>query len=182
MITFKKLWDNHPTNTDSKNPCSTNGKKNFSNQCAIRVGVSLAKCGIKTTSIPGAIHCWHGHEKSEGHVIRAEELAKGLEKIKLPGLRSVIKIDPSDFSSKIKGKKGIIFLKDYWRRTTNGKKESFRNRTGDHIDLWNGSSMTDSTSWARINLRIGSFGLHSITDEFSDFEDSKEIWFWETIQ
>ena len=112
MITFKKLWDNHPTNTNHKDPCMTNGKKNFSNQCAIRVGVSLAECGIKTASIPGAIHCWHGHDKSEGHVIRAEELANGLTKISLPGLKPVIKVNPNEFSKKISGKKGIIFFKD----------------------------------------------------------------------
>ena len=182
MITFKKLWDNHPANTDHKDPCVTNGQKNFSNQCAIRVGVSLSECGIKTASIPGAIHCWHGHDKSEGHVIRAEELANGLTKISLPGLKPVIKVNPNEFSKKISGKKGIIFFKDYWQRTISEKKESFRNRSGDHIDIWNGSRITDLTSWARINLRIGSFGIHSITDRFSDFEDSKEIWFWETHQ
>ncbi len=182
MITFKNLWDNHPTNTDDEDPCVTNGEKNFANQCAIRVGVSLTKCGVRTASIPGATHCWHGHAKSEGHVIRAEELAKGLEKITLPGLKPVIKVNSREFSSTLSGKKGIIFFKDYWRRTTSGNKESLRNRSGDHIDIWNGSRITDFTSWARINLRIGSFGLHSITDRYSDFEDSKEIWFWETNQ
>lgn len=180
MITFQKLWDNHPTNTDQENPCTTNGKKNFPNQCAIRVGVALTKCGVKTASIPNATHCWH-HDKSEGHVIRAEELANGLTKIQLPGLKPVLKVSPTEFSAELSGKRGIIFFKDYWRRTLSGKKESFRNRSGDHIDIWNGSRITNLSSWARIHLRIGSFGIHSITDEFSDFEDSKEIWFWETI-
>jgi len=35
----------------------------------------------------------------------------------------------------LRGKRGIIFFKDYWQRTINGKKEFFRNRSGDHIDL-----------------------------------------------
>lgn len=181
MITFQNLWDNHPTNTEEENPCMTNGKKNFPNQCAIRVGVALTKCGVKTTSIPGVVHCWQ-HDKSEGHAIRAEELANGLSKIHLPGLKPVIKVTPSEFSSALNGKKGIIFFKDYWRRTISGKKESLRNRSGDHIDIWNGSRITDLSSWARIHLRIGSLGIHSITDRFSDFEDSKEIWFWETLR
>jgi len=182
MITFKRLWDNHPTIAGEEAPCTTNGTKNFPNQCAIRVGVSLTKCGVKTTNIPGVTHCWHGHPKSEGHVIRAEELAEGLSKIKLAGLKPVEKLNPQTYSDEISGKKGIIFFKDYWERTTSGNKEAFRNRSGDHIDIWNGSRITDLTSWARINLRIGSFGLHTITDNFSDFQDSKEIWFWETMQ
>ena len=88
-------------------------------------------------------------------MIRAEELAKGLEKIKLSGLKLVIKIDPKDFSNKVSGKKGIIFFKDYWQRTVSGYKESFRNRSGDHIDIWNGNRTTDLTSWARINTNLG---------------------------
>jgi len=80
MVTFQKLWENHPTITGDENPCTTNGKSNFPNQCAIRMGVSLARCGVDTSRIPGAIHCWHKHDKSLGHIIRAEELAKGLEK------------------------------------------------------------------------------------------------------
>ncbi|MCL6272301.1 type VI secretion system amidase effector protein Tae4 [Sansalvadorimonas sp. 2012CJ34-2] len=182
MITFKKLWNSHPTITGSDNPCTTNGKKNFSNQCSIRVGVALVECGVKTTDIPGVTHCWHGHPKSAGHVIRAEELANGLQKVSLPGLKPVIEVDPKEFSEQLSGKKGIIFFKDYWQRTVRGKTESFRNRSGDHIDIWNGSRITDLTSWARINLRIGSFGLHSITDRFSDFEDSQKILFWEITQ
>jgi hypothetical protein len=182
MVTFKSLWENHPTISGDSDPCTTNGKKNFTNQCAIRVGVALTKCGIKTSSIPGAVHCWHGHDKSEGHVIRAEELANGLSKIKLSGLKPALKVSPKSFSKELSGKKGIIFFKDYWQRTNSGNQESFRNRSGDHIDIWNGSRITDITSWARINLRFGSFGLHTITDRFSDFEESKEIWFWEITQ
>jgi hypothetical protein len=30
MVTFQKLWDNHPTITGDKNPCSTNGRPNVS--------------------------------------------------------------------------------------------------------------------------------------------------------
>jgi len=178
MITFNKLWENHPTITGNDNPCSTNGKSNFPNQCAIRLGVTLARCGVVTSRIPGAIHCWHGHDKSQGHIIRAEELANGLNKYQIPGLQKVIKVSPDDFSNELSGKKGIIFFKDYWQRTINGKKENHRNRSGDHIDLWNGHRITSLSSWARIHLRIGNFGLHSISDHWSDFEDSKSIWFW----
>lgn len=186
MISFKKLWEAHPTIVGkTPSPCITNGVKNFSNQCAIRVGVALAANGVKTSSIPGATHCWHGgHKKSEGHVIRAEELAIGLSKLPINGIRKTIKITPEDFAKQISGRNGIIFFKDYWQRPINGtkKKESVRNRSGDHIDLWNGSRLTKKSSWARIHLRIGNFGLHTISDEFSDLENSKSIWFWEIPQ
>ncbi|WP_281558908.1 type VI secretion system amidase effector protein Tae4 [Thalassomonas sp. RHCl1] len=181
MFSFEKLWESHPTNTNEDNPCTTNGEKNFTNQCAIRVGVALAKCGVKTSSIPGATHCWHGHDKSQGHVIRAEELANGLNKFPVAGIQKVIKVNPDEFADELHGKKGIIFFKDYWQRTTNGKKESFRNRSGDHIDLWNGRRITDWRSWARIHARMGSWGLHSFVPGWSDLEDSKSIWFWRIL-
>ncbi len=78
MVTFQKLWENHPTITDNDNPCKTNGTLNYANQCAIRVGASLAKCGVNISRIPETLHCWHKHDKSLGHIIRAEKLANGL--------------------------------------------------------------------------------------------------------
>lgn len=181
MIRFKQLWDNHPSINGPKNPCVTNGKKNFDDQCAIRLGVALSKSGVDTSKLPGAVHCWHGHPKSQGHVIRAEELANGLSKRMVPGVQPLIKVNPSGFSEAITGKTGIIFFKDYWQRKNNGFKETFRNRSGDHIDLWNGARITDLFSWARIHLRFGSFGIHTFRDDLSDFEDSKEIWFWRVL-
>ena len=178
-ITFKQLWENHATIDGTDAPCTTNGKKNFPDQCAIRVGYALAKCGVDTSKIPGAVHCWH-HEKSAGHIIRAEELAVGLNKYPILGIGKKIEVSPKEFSQKLDGKTGIIFFKDYWQRTFNGKKEKFRNRSGDHIDLWNENRLTDTFSWARINLRIGDFGLHSL-GLYSDLEDSKSIWFWNVL-
>ena len=180
MIIFKKLWESHPSINGDKNPCTTNGKKNFDDQCAIRVGVALSKCGVDTSKLPGAVHCWH-HSKSLGHVIRAEELAIGLYRKPIAGLQNPIKVKPEEYSDLLKGKTGIIFFKDYWQRKINGVKETARNRSGDHIDLWNGSRLTDPFSWARIHLRFGTFGIHSFRDDLSDFEDSKEIWFWRVV-
>ena len=45
--------------------------------------------------------------------------------------------------------------------------------TGDHIDLWNGSRLTDWKTWIRIQ-----FGL-VIPEVWSDLEKSKKILFWE---
>ncbi len=53
MVTFKKLWESHPQVTGDDNPCSTNGKPNFPDQCANRAGAAPAKCGVKAVSLPG---------------------------------------------------------------------------------------------------------------------------------
>jgi hypothetical protein len=78
VIKFQKLWDAHPTIQGDKIPCKTNGKINFEDQCAIRLGTALAMNGVNTTNlIPKGRHCWQ-HETSEGHVLAAEELANAL--------------------------------------------------------------------------------------------------------
>ena len=161
MVRFKKLWDNYPDDP----PCN---KKDFSDQCAIKVGSALAKCGVKTTLlVKKSRHCWH-HNVSEGHTLAAEELATGLREVKIEGIGSVIEVEPENFKSQLAGKKGIVFFKDYWVRSTD-KPEA---PTGDHIDLWNGSRLTDWKTWIRIQ-----FGL-VIPGVWSDLEKSKKILFW----
>ena len=131
------------------------------------MGVCLSRCGVVTSHLPGATHCWH-HDKSEGHVIRAEELANGLRGYHLGGMQKLVKKTGKDFKKELRSKKGIIFFKDYWRRG----KESYRNRSGDHIDLWNGYRLTDWKTWARIQFNLSWEGV------WSDYRKSKEIWFW----
>lgn len=158
-----------------ENPCTTNGKLNFPDQCAIRVGVALAGCGVNTRRLPGVRHCWQ-HKNIPGHTLAAEELANGLKNSPVPGVRRLVKVNPSEFKSRLIGKRGMIFFKDYWQRTTHdGKKETFRNRSGDHIDLWNGYGFAHPRSIVQIYLRVGSFGLGS------DHAQSREIWFWEIL-
>ncbi len=174
MVIFKKLWESHPQVIGTDNPCTTNGKLNFSDQCAIRVGSALAEIGVNTSILPGVRHCWH-HNKSKGHTLAAEELANGLKRFPISGIKKLEKIEPSEFKSKLWGRKVIIFFKDYWQRTNNGKKEAFRNRSGDHIDLWDGFKLAHPRSIIQMYVRIGSFGLGS------DHSQSKEIWFWEVL-
>ena len=40
MFTFDTLWKNHPQILGDAAPCRTNGAKNFSDQCAINLGVA----------------------------------------------------------------------------------------------------------------------------------------------
>lgn len=159
-VKFKELWANYP---DEK-PCN----KQFTNQCAIKVGSALAKCGIKTTNLVSkSRHCWF-HDISEGHILSAEELASGLKTYKVKGISPVLEVDAKDFKSRIAGKKGIIFFKDYWLRSEDRKGSP----TGDHIDLWDGSRLTDLTSWIRIQFGITYDGV------WSDFEKAKKVLFW----
>ncbi len=154
-VTFKQLWANHPNVKDGgKKPCNPS----FKNQCAIRMGDCFDRSGVE--KLTGAEVCWF--HKTSTHYLRAEELAKALSTAHVPGISPVEKISGKDFHKKISGKTGIIFFKDYWQR--NG--ETFKNRSGDHIDLWNGSRLTDWWSW---------FSIH-LTD--SKMENSKNIWFW----
>jgi hypothetical protein len=165
MITFQKLWDSYPTIQGDKAPCKTQGKKNFDDQCAIRLGAALADNGVKTTNlVPKSRHCWH-HDVNEGHVLAAEELALGLARYPIGGIQRKIEISPDTFQKDISGKKGIVFFKDFWTR--NG--ENFRNRSGDHIDLWNGSRLTDWRTWFLISSTFNTGGTYS---------KSKEVWFW----
>lgn len=160
-VKFKELWKNYPDDY----PCN---KKTFSNQCAIKVGSALAKCGVKTiTLVPKKRHCWF-HGENEGHVLSAEDLAAGLKKVKIPGISSVIALDAVGYKTKIAGKKGILFFRDYWLRSEDRPERP----TGDHIDLWNGSRLTDVSSWFRVQFGIVYDGV------WSDFEKSKTVLFW----
>ncbi|MCK0163294.1 T6SS effector amidase Tae4 family protein [Marinobacter sp. S6332] len=174
MITFRKLWENHPTIKGDDNPCVKDGKKNFQNQCAIRVGAALARCGFNTRALPGARHCWY-HDKSAGHVLAAQELASALAELTIPGIGSVQRLSAKEFMEKADGKNGVVFFKNYWQRSSDREGSP----TGDHIDFWNGSRLTDRMTWARFHLRVGGFGMHSLPQGPSDYLAAEEVWFWE---
>lgn len=159
-ITFNELWKNYP----SEHPCN----KELRDQCAIKMGVALTKAGVDTTKLVSAKrHCWF-HKNSEGHVLAADELASGLKKTKLSGISSAIEVTGINFKARLAGQKGIVFFEDYWLRATDNPGKP----TGDHIDLWNGSRLSDWSSWVRIQ-----FGL-VIPDVWSDLEKAKKILFW----
>jgi hypothetical protein len=168
FVRFDTLWKSHPSVNGPEAPCSgRNGEPLFSNQCAIRVGVALAKCGVDTTKIPGAEHCWH-HDQSAGHILRAEQLANGLHKANIAGVKTGIGVKPDAIADQLRGKTGIIYFEDYWLR--NG--ETTRNRSGDHIDLWNGTRLTTLSSFFRIQWGVSIEGI------WSDFARSKRVVFW----
>ncbi|WP_426713223.1 T6SS effector amidase Tae4 family protein [Cronobacter muytjensii] len=151
-------------------PCwKPDGHKAFDDQCAIRLGVALTRCGYDVSRLKLA-QCWY-HPKTDGHVLRAEELAKALKRTAIPGVFSAVKVSTENFEETLRGQTGIIFFKDYFRRGS----ESFTNRSGDHIDLWNGERVTSRSSYLRIQWGLRWEGY------LSDFFNSREIWFWKII-
>lgn len=165
-LTFENLWKNHPTVASKGKPCDLEQITNF---CAINLGQALTSCGVDTYKIvQKKEHCWG--KDHVGHILRAEVFAKGLQKNPFKGLGKLQKISPEDFNLSLAGKTGIIFFKDYWMRSG----ESYQNRSGDHIDLWNGSKTT-SAGWFRLNILPSvNFGPW----QYSDLENSRAIWFW----
>lgn len=120
--------------------------------------------------------CWH-HERTQGHILAAEEFAEGLTRIPIPGVSPVVRYSAEAFADEMNRKTGIVFIKDYWQR----RAELERNRSGDHVDVWNGSRLTDWFSWLRINARIGGFGVHSIPGAPSDLAEVGAVWCWRGV-
>jgi hypothetical protein len=144
MSLFNILWEKHPTITGDDFPCSSNGNKNFENQCAIRMGECFERSGLSTKNLP-VRRCWF-HKDKLGHILSAEELAKAIEKYPLSSyIEKPIKFKGEDGFSKIFGKKVIIFFKDYYGP----------GNQGDHIDLWNGARLTRFSSYWDFFVMLG---------------------------
>jgi hypothetical protein len=128
----------------------------------------MSECFIKSgidISLFNGNRCWsHAGKK---HVLLAEDFANGLKKYSPPGFGHLEKVIPGSFQSKLDGKTGVRFFKDYWYR----EKETFDQRSGDHIDLWNKDRITSSSMFIRSILEF--------LGRVSDLNKSREIWFWE---
>lgn len=159
--TFADLWANHPSNKNERNPCQTNGKKNYENQCVIRLGVSLTSSGISLENYPGAF-CWHGHGKQ--HPLRVEGHSGRRE------MKEWLNSDDASFVGQAEisrrhaegtqrthadyaGRQGIVVFRNFWARLG---QSSYR---GDHVDLWDGTRIAGGDN--------------------DYFERSEEIWFWD---
>ena len=179
MVAFRDLWLSHPINESVMTPCIapenlTNmegtfiprGFPVFSNQCAIRMGVTLKRGGVLAQQIPGCAHC-SVHPREEMHFINASQLANGIARASLPGVGGLEKITGADaavFYPKLFGRTGIIYIQDYWQRHSDRP----GNPTGDHIDLWNG--YRSSAKWL--------MEWFSWLGYYSNYAHAKEIWFW----
>lgn len=180
MMTFNDLWHGAPANESVSTPCiapfdltSLEGKivqkgtAVFHNQCAIRLGVALKRAGVTADMLPGLQHC-AVHGRDEMHFINATQFANTLARASIPGLGKLEKYsgtDAAQFYPKIFGRTGLIYLQDYWARTTDKPGQP----TGDHIDVWNG--YRSSTKWL--------MEWFSWLGYYSNYAGAKEVWFWE---
>ena len=179
MIEFKDLWRGHPINESVSSPCIaphdlTNmegqfirkGLPVFRNQCAIRMGTALRRAGVQPAQLSGLATC-AVHPKSHMHTIRAAALAHRLARTNIAGIGSVEKItgdNAAQYYNKIFGRTGILFIQDYWTRSTDRGRP-----TGDHIDVWNG--YRSSSKWL--------MEWFSWLGYYSNYAEARELWFWE---
>lgn len=162
MATFAELWKNHP-NITGEEPLLD--KRQYENQCAINLYAALQRSGINVKSFHGQLS-WQ--KDKPRYAIRAQEVANWLASAAHPIFPAKVeKFGGKEVFEKIKDKTGIIFFQNYWGTGDQG----------DHIDLWNGSRLTDWRTWARIHIRIGDFGLHNL-GAGSDFQKAASVWFW----
>ena len=167
MVSFATLWRNHPLVTGEKPVLD---RTVYPNQCAINLSAALIRSGVDMASFHGT---WSWEKNKPKYPIRAQELANWFAK---GGARLGAKTEK--FSGKevfgrekgksgMSGRSGIVFFQHFWGP----------GMQGNHIDLWNGSRLTDWKSWARINIRIGNFGLHDL-GAGSDYQRAQSVWFW----
>ena len=150
---FDRFWSNHPSlqSPEENQPCrDKKGRSNHDNQCVIRLGVAMTASGISLASYRGAV-CWSGHGRT--HPLRVEQMKLWLN------TEDASFVPYADISKRTKagvqnswhsyaGQRGIVACLNFW---------GAGNR-GDHIDLWDGTTMA-----------------HGGLDYF---ERSEEIWFW----
>lgn len=172
LICFEQLWEAYPD--DAITHKSEHGSDIFDNHCAIQLSHTLYSNGILLKGYKGA-RCW-GCPQDNGqggiHAIRAQELADYLEAQPFAGCPKPIRLSGDTFQDNVRGKKGIIFFKDYWRR---GGEQNF---TGDHIDLWDGAKLA-SIGWLRTWIRLRFPELSENRLRMSDLTRAPVVLFWE---
>ncbi len=161
-VKFADLWAAYP----SSDPCDAkdkDGTKLFKNQCAIRVSYALKKVGVTFTSYPSKRTCWV--HPNEAHCLAAAELADWLELQPFVGCRKSEIITSEAYRDKILGRTGIVCFENYYAPSEGSG--------GDHIDLWNGSRMTDLSSGLRTR-----FGFVIPFGVWSDLRKAEKIRFF----
>ncbi len=172
-VKFDALWSGYPGGHPSS-ATNANGDLLYEDQCAIKVSVALHSVGVEMKSFSGATTTINGKRAA----LRAAELAAWLDKMPFCGLPLKAKdVTGSDWQQRAAGMTGIVFFSDYWRR----EGESDANRSGDHIDLWNVSSLTPSIQ-STLRFRLGVPRLPNLFGSgnwYSNLGQSKRIQLWE---
>ncbi|SEA62009.1 T6SS effector amidase Tae4 family protein [Rubrimonas cliftonensis] len=157
-VGFAEMWAAHPSNDTpaETSPCRRrDGSSAFANQCCVRMGECLTRCGIDISGFRGAF-CWHGHGKR--HPLKVEQFKNDLnsDEALFAPYYAEKHVKPRRGAQKTHhhflGRQGIVVFRNFYG--AGGQ--------GDHIDLWNGVSN---------GKKLAQGGLDY-------FERSKEIWFW----
>ncbi|SEF26076.1 Type VI secretion system (T6SS), amidase effector protein 4 [Variovorax sp. NFACC28] len=154
---FATLWANHPT---IKGDDALLDKDVYKDQCAINVGATFIRSSLSLESFPG-VYSWQKDRPK--YPIRAQELASWLDSGKSGFMSRTEKYSGKEGFEKIAKRTGIVFVQNYWGA----------GRQGDHIDLWNGSRMTERMSYFRIQWHLSLEGV------FTDMRLAQAIWFWQ---
>ena len=158
---FNNVASNYPTS----DPCDAKDKGGqllFQNQCAIRLSYALKKSGVSFGTFPKARKCWI--HSADDHILSAKELADWLQRKNVSFISTFEDVTGADWSNKIAKRTGIVCFEGYYVAAPGGG--------GDHIDLWNGSSLTGMGSWLRVRFSIVVPGI------WSDFRKAKRIRFF----
>lgn len=179
-VTFANLWKSYVTGKPYDDP---NGQ--YKNQCAIRMSATLHRVGVEMKSFSQKVVKPTPGKATLGRILldgkpaatRADEMAAWLKLQPFCGLpKKPEDITGRDWESKVKGRTGIIFFGGYWRQDG----DSGNNLSGGHIDLWNGSRLTNNGALgaAETFLRF-TVGVNSLPGLYSDLRNSKAILFFE---
>ena len=173
-VTFAKLWDSYPSGHPYVDAKTGKPPLGYSNQCAIKVSMAIHGAGIEMKSFKGGAVTVN---KMKCAVV-ATQLAGWLKLQPFCGLpKEPENVTGKEWQTKIKGKTGIVYFENYWRRS--GEKTT---ASGDHIDLWNGSRLTATglSFISTMGRRIGINEIGAGTDwGYSDVRNSTLVLFWE---
>ncbi|NIE64629.1 type VI secretion system amidase effector protein Tae4 [Burkholderia sp. Ax-1719] len=171
-VTFDELWSAYPDEEDPfVDPKTGKVPAYADNQCAIRLSLTLHRVGIAMKSFRGEGQILVDGKRTS---LRAREMAEWLKLRPMAGLPLPVDVTGADWQSKIKGKRGIVFFSGYWARQTDHNGQV----TGDHIDLWNGNTLTSPGIQGRLTSFFR-FRLGQNSAWYSDLGKSKQILFWE---
>lgn len=184
-VKFADLWDAYVTGNPYRDAKTGEVPAGYGNQCAIRMSATLHKVGVEMKSYtPGHVTVKPGNVfgrillNGKFAATRADQMGSWLSKQPFCGLPTKPEdITGKDWEAKVKGRTGIIMFDGYWTRAG----ESAANASGGHIDLWNGSRLTNNgvagtlETFARFTL-----GMHAPwLPIYSDLRKSKLILFFE---
>ncbi len=146
-------------------PC----KAGVTNQCAVRMSVALERSGFSLDAFDPARRVHRGRpacQLSVQHVLGARELIRYLRNLWGPPERFRGR-SVNTAAAAIAGRNGIVYFDNCFTR------EGEETATGDHIDLWNGSTYYNQI------IHVGAGGDARAGTPL--FGRSQEVWFFPLV-